>query len=78
MILKEQILEVLCRINPQIADNEDSNLLETGLIDSYEIVNVVMDLEAAFDIEIDPEYVIVDNFKTAEDIYKLVKLIRGE
>lgn len=73
MTKKEQVLEVLKGVNPKIADNVDADLLETGLIDSFEIVNVVMELEGTFDIIIDPEFIVSENFATVENIVKLVE-----
>ena len=49
------------------------NLLEAGLIDSYEIVEIVMGLEDAFGIEIDPELVIPENFCTVNSIVNLIE-----
>lgn len=78
MEIKEQVLEVLRNVNPNIADNVEANLLETGLIDSFEIVNVVLELEDAFDIIIDPELVLPENFQTINNIVKLVENIRNQ
>lgn len=69
--MKEKILEILQTVNPAIADGV--NLIETGLMDSFEVVNIVMELEEAFDIEIDAEDVIAENFQTVDTIVALVE-----
>jgi len=73
MTVKEQVIEVLCAANEQIANNSEANLLKSGLIDSYEIVEIVMGLEDAFGIEIDPELVIPENFCTVNNIVNLIE-----
>ncbi len=73
--MREKVLEVLCQVNPKIVNNVEADLLETGLIDSFEIVNVVMELEGALNIEIDPELVTPENFQTVDAIAKLVESI---
>lgn len=69
----ERVLEILREINPKISDNVEEDLLKNGLIDSFEIVNVVMGLEDTFEIEIDPELIIPANFQTVANIVKLVE-----
>lgn len=71
--MRERVIKVLTLINPKIADCLEVDLLEAGLIDSFEMVNLVMELENEFEIEIDPEDIIPDNFKTIETIVKLLE-----
>lgn len=73
MEIKETVLEILREINPGISDDIEADLLKNGAIDSYEIVNVVMELEDAFGIEIDPELIIPSNFQTIASIIKLIE-----
>lgn len=74
--MKEQIMEILKKINPRIT--EDADLLEGGLIDSFEIVNLVTELEETLQIEIDPELILSVNFQSVDSIVKLVERIRRQ
>lgn len=78
MEIKETVLELLRGINPGISDDMEADLLKSGAIDSYEIVNVVMELEDAFGIEIDPEQIIPSNFQTIANIIKLIEELLEE
>lgn len=71
--MKDKILAILSGINGEISKNPEVNLLSSGIIDSFEIVNLVVELEEAFDIEIDPELVVPDNFQTLDAIVKMVE-----
>ena len=73
--MKNQVLEVLKRVNESIVDGV--NLIEENIIDSFEVVNIVMELEEEFDIEIDAEEVVSENFETVDAITALVKKCRG-
>lgn len=76
--MRERILKVLIEANKEIENNPDANFLTEGLLDSFEIVNLVMDLEDEFEIEIDPEDVIPDNFDTLDAITMLIeKVVNG-
>lgn len=76
--MREKVIEILCEINNEIKDNLEVDLLAAGFIDSFEIVNLVVELEEAFDMEIDPELVVPENFQTVDAIVELVENIIGE
>lgn len=70
----EKIYEVLGTINGETCHaGENEDLLEAGLIDSFDIVTLVAELEAAFHIEIDGEEITEENFSTVSRIVELVK-----
>ncbi len=77
--MKEKVMEALCKINPKVIEHMEEDLIETGFIDSFEIVNLVVELEEMFGIDIDPEEIIPDNFQTVNAIINLMeKLLRKE
>lgn len=73
--MEEKILEILAEINEDIVDYDGDSLMDDGLLDSFQVVDLVGMLEEEFDIEIDAELVIVENFETKEAIIKLIKSI---
>ena len=74
--MKEKVLKVLQSVNEAIADGE--NLITGGIVDSFEVVNIVMELEEAFEIEIDTEDVVAENFETVDRITAMVeKYVKG-
>lgn len=76
--MKEKILEVLREINEEILEDTERDLLATGILDSFDIVNMVVELEDAFDIVIDVDLVTPDNFRTADSIINVMEnIIKG-
>ncbi len=71
--MREKVLEVLCSVNPKIANHINDDLIEAGVIDSFEIVNVVMELEGALNVEIDPEMINPENFQSVNAIVNLME-----
>ncbi len=69
--MREQILEILYEVDERIEEGID--LIEEGIINSFVIVNIIMELEEAFSIEIDAEEVVAENFETVEKIIELVE-----
>lgn len=75
--MEERILSVLSRINEDIVTYDGDNLLDAGILDSLQAVDIIAALEDEFDIEIDAENVIEENLKTKEAIIAMISRIVG-
>ncbi len=71
--MKEKLMEILAEVNEEILDYDGDNLIESGLLDSFQIVDLVGMFEEEFDIEIDAELVVVENFRTKEAIMEMLE-----
>lgn len=71
--MEEKVLEILAEVNDEILDYDGDNLVESGLLDSFQIVDLVGMFEEEFDIEIDAELVVVENFRTKEAIMEMLE-----
>lgn len=77
--MEESILEVLKQINPDVDFEASRDFVEDGLLDSFEIVDLVSELEDEFSIEISGRDIIPENFISLETIVALVrKYTEGE
>lgn len=76
--MKDRIKEIIEDVRPDIEYNEDSLLIDEGLIDSFDAVNLVLDLNEEFNINIGVEEVTPENFNTVDSIEKLVERLRED
>lgn len=77
-ITKENVRNILVGVKETIAPHlDESSLVSDGILDSLDIMNLVMELEDKFDIEIDPEDVMSDNFESVDEIIKLIEKCRA-
>lgn len=74
--METKILEVLDKIDEDIRNYDGENLFDAGLLDSFLLIELVGLLEEEFDIEIDAELVIQDNFKSIKAIMELVNSVQ--
>lgn len=70
---ERKILEVLQEFNDDIPEDKTIDLLVCGYIDSFDIVNIVSEIETIFGIEIEPEKIIPDNFDTIEHMARILE-----
>jgi D-alanine--poly(phosphoribitol) ligase subunit 2 len=68
----EKILEILNDIRPDVDFNEETNLVDGGILDSFDIVSIISELNDAFDIHIRVTDLKTENFNSLAAICKLV------
>lgn len=70
--MEDKILEILDEINEDILTYDGENMYEEGVISSMDVVEIVSELEAEFDIEIDIDDIVAKNFANKDTIIALV------
>lgn len=72
--MKEKIIKILTDLRPEFDFSEEGvNFIEEGMIDSFDMVSLVDELEEQFGIKIDGVDVISSNFSTVANIEALLK-----
>ena len=69
----EKILDILKSLHPEYNYGASMNYLDDGLLDSFDIIALVTELEDNFNIDIDPMEIIPDNFESMDKIKSFVK-----
>lgn len=75
--MKEKILDILYEISGKQVDDIELDLFSEGIIDSFIIINLVVELEKAFDISIDIDFMTFENFCTVKAIIEMVRRLSG-
>lgn len=70
--MRDSILEALKRVNEDVDFESSEDFIEDGLLDSFDIVNLVEELEDEFSIEIGGTDIIPENFVNLEAIEALI------
>ena len=69
--MKESIIEIIESITGEVV-KEDTNLTEEGILDSFDMVSLVLELQDAFDITIDVSELLPENFQSANTIAEFI------
>ncbi len=75
-IMKDQVLEILIDINPDVDYETETALVDNGVLDSFELVSLVSELNNAFDINITVVDFVPENFNTFSAIVALVERLK--
>ena len=73
MNMKKKIISILSELRPEFDFTEPLNFIEEGMLDSFDIINLVTALDSEFSISIDGMDVLPDNFSSVERIEALLK-----
>lgn len=73
MTIKEQVLNILKEVKPNRNLEGITDIVEGSYLDSFEIMNLIMMLSEAFDIEIDFEEITAENFNSVDAMVSMVQ-----
>ena len=71
--MKEKILAILSDIRPDIEFENEEKLVSDGLLESFDLVQLVAALEEEFDVEIGGRNITKDNFDSLDRITLLME-----
>lgn len=74
----EEINALLAEVKPGLAPAPDEELVKTGLLDSVDIMSLVMALAEEFDLEVTPLDLKEENFHTVTAILALANRLEEE
>lgn len=70
--METKILEILNSLHPEFDFSATSDFIANGMLDSFDIVALVDQLEDAFDVEIDGEDIVPENFSSIKALVGLI------
>lgn len=73
--MREKVIDILREINDELVEDLERDLFESGILDSFDIVKLVLQLEDGFGITIGVEKVTSENFRTVEAIVNMIENI---
>jgi acyl carrier protein len=71
--MRDKIIEILTEIRPEFDFNiENTDFIAKGMLDSFDIISIVSDMEENFNIAIDGAEILPENFDSIEAILNLI------
>ena len=74
----DEVMEILEEARPDVDFSKEKKLIDDEILDSFDIISIVGELNDAFDIEINVNDLLPENFNSAEAIFELVEKLRAE
>ena len=70
--MEKKIIGFLTEIRPEFDFSKSSNFIEEGMLDSFDIVQLVVSLDNEYGISIDGTDILPENFSSVKNIAELI------
>ena len=69
---KKELIDILTDICPDVDFENENELIDDGLLESLDIVSIVNEIMIRFDVEINVDDLLPENFNSADAILALI------
>ena len=74
----DELLEIVQNLHPDVDFENETELIEGGILDSFDIVTLISEISETFDVTISAEYIVPENFNSAQALYELIQKLEEE
>lgn len=74
----DDLLEILNDMHPEVDFEKEEHLIDDGILDSFDIVTLVTEIQENFDVALDAADIVPENFNSASALYALIERIQNE
>ena len=74
----EKLIAILSSLHPDVDFESNDSLIDDGILDSLDIVTLVTEINATFDVISPAEEVVPENFNSAEALMELITRLDEE
>ena len=74
----EALLEILKELHPEVDFETCDTLIDDKILDSFDIVTIISEINTEYDVAIPAEEIIPENFNSAEAHYDLIERLQDE
>ncbi|MCI9228925.1 MAG: acyl carrier protein [Dorea sp.] len=74
----EALLKILTNLHPEVDFETSTDLVDGKIIDSFDIVSIISEINDEYDVVIPAEEIVPDNFNSAQALYELIVRLEDE
>ena len=74
----DKLLNILKGLKPGVDFEKEQKLIDDGILDSFDLVALVGEINEAFDVEVEFEDMEPENFNSVEKMYEMIERLQNE
>ena len=78
MPIMEELMEILNNLHPDVDFETEERLVDDKILDSFDIVSLIAEINEAYDIAITAKDILPENFNSAKSLYALIQKLEEE
>ena len=76
--MKEKLLQILTEVRPNVDFENETKLIDDGILDSFDIIQMVMEMKETFDVDIQVDDLEPENFNDINAMMELITSLQDE
>ena len=73
-----ELIEILENLHPEVDFGSSDTLIDDKILDSFDIITIISEINEEFDVVIPAEEIVPENFNSAKALYELVCRLEEE
>lgn len=73
----EKLLQILKTIRPDVDFVNEKALIDDGILDSFDVVSIISEIDDEFDVQIKINELDPDNFNSIDSIWNLIQKLQN-
>ena len=73
-----ELLEILGNLHPEVDFDTCTTLIDDKILDSFDIITIISEINEEFDVVIPAEEIIPENFNSAQALHDLITRLADE
>ncbi len=69
----DKLIAILSELHPDVNFETETGLIDNGILDSFDVVTIVAEVDDTFDVQIPAEELVPENFNSAQSLYELIQ-----
>lgn len=74
----DKLLVLLKDIRSDIDFEKETKLIDDGILDSFDIVSIISEISEQFEVDINVDDILPENFNSVEAMYALIERLKEE
>lgn len=74
----DELLEILQELHPEVDFDTCDSLVDDKILDSFDIISLITEINSTFDVAVPAEEIIPENFNSAEALWDMIERLRDE
>lgn len=74
----EKLLDILKELRPEVDFEKEKQLIDHGVLDSFDMVSLIGEINEAFEVEISFDDIEPENFNSVEGMWDMIQKLKQE
>lgn len=74
----DELLEILSDLHPEVDFSSETGLIDNKVLDSFDIVTIITEINSNYDINIPAGEIVPENFNSAQALFELTQRLSDE